>query len=74
MKFIIAGNYNQASSWAAEHQLLPHTWKYVDSPETLYGSQRGSQVLIVGTWSEHNQISRILEVMMERGIAWKHAK
>ena len=74
MKFIIAGNYKQASHWAAEHQLLPHEWKYVDSPDVLYGSQRGSQALIVGTWSEHNQIARILDTMMERGMPWKHAK
>jgi len=46
---IIAGNHDQAATYAAEYGIARPDWTYPAGPERLYG-RRGGTYTHVGTW------------------------
>jgi hypothetical protein len=58
MIYVVAGNLQQAHQFSAS---LPHCaeWRYISTPEQLYGVEHNFNIVFVGTWWENENANRI---------------
>lgn len=64
--YVIAGNHDQAKTYARENTLKPDRWRYVSSAETLKPALTGSEYVTVGTYYLRKDWRHLIEILDRR--------